>query len=100
MSLRQTQIQFTLLLTNLLIVCIEERKHSGEVNVHNLWDRLAREKIEPFIDQSYTHLEHINAYEQKMVMKREVIADKGIWTAKKRYILNCWDIGRGSIQRT
>ena len=25
-------------------------------------------------------------------MKREVIADKGIWTAKKRYILNAWDI--------
>ena len=27
-----------------------------------------------------------------MNMKREVIADKGIWTAKKRYILNAWDI--------
>jgi DNA polymerase elongation subunit (family B) len=26
-----------------------------------------------------------------MFMKREVIADKGIWTAKKRYILNVWD---------
>ena len=56
-------------------------------------DRLAREKIEPFIDQSYQELaEHINAYEQKMFMKREVIADKGIWTAKKRYILNSWDV--------
>ena len=28
---------------------------------------------------------YVNAYEQKMFMKREVIADKGIWTAKKRY---------------
>ena len=56
-------------------------------------DRLAREKIEPYIDQSYQDLaEHINAYEQKMFMKREVIADKGIWTAKKRYILNAWDV--------
>ena len=55
-------------------------------------DRLAREKIEPFIDKSYQELsEHINAYEQKMQMAREVIADKGIWTAKKRYILNVWD---------
>ena len=27
-----------------------------------------------------------------MQMKREVIADKGIWTAKKRYILNAWDV--------
>ena len=30
--------------------------------------------------------EYTNAIKQKMVMKREVIADKGIWTAKKRYI--------------
>ena len=63
---------------------------TGEVI--NFLDRLAREKIEPFIDQSYQELaEHINAYEQKMHMAREVIADKGIWTAKKRYILNVWD---------
>ena len=26
-----------------------------------------------------------------MQMKRENIADRGIWTAKKRYILNVWD---------
>ena len=56
-------------------------------------DRLAREKIEPFIDKSYQDLaEYVSAYDQKMSMKREVIADKGIWTAKKRYILNAWDI--------
>ena len=62
-------------------------------NVVGFLDTICREKIEPFIDKSYTHLaKEMNAYEQKMVMKREVIADKGIWTAKKRYILNCWDI--------
>jgi len=33
----------------------------------------------------------VNAYDQKMVMKRENIANKGIWTAKKRYILNVWN---------
>ena len=56
-------------------------------------DRLAREKIEPYIDKSYQNLaEYVSAYDQKMSMKREVIADKGIWTAKKRYILNAWDI--------
>ena len=26
-----------------------------------------------------------------MIMKRENIAEKGLWTAKKRYILNVWD---------
>jgi len=30
----------------------------------------------------------MNAYSQKMQMKREVLADKAIWTAKKRYVLN------------
>jgi hypothetical protein len=33
----------------------------------------------------------MNAFDQKMQMKREVIANKGIWTAKKRYILNVYD---------
>jgi len=53
---------------------------------------VARQKIEPFIEKSYQSLhEYVNSYEQKMEMSREVIADKGIWTAKKRYILNVWD---------
>jgi len=53
----------------------------------------ACEKIfEPFINKSYEELaEYVNAYDQKMVMKREAIADKGIWTAKKRYILNVYN---------
>jgi len=56
-------------------------------------DTIARDKIEPFIDQSYQDLaKYVNAYEQKMQMAREAIADKGIWTAKKRYILNVWDM--------
>ena len=56
-------------------------------------DKVATDKIEPFIDKSYQELaEYVNAYEQKMQMKREVIADKGIWVAKKRYILNAHDV--------
>ena len=52
-------------------------------------DKVATDKLEPFIDRSYQALAKVtNAYSQKMVMAREVIADKGIWTAKKRYILN------------
>ena len=55
-------------------------------------DDVARQKIEPFIEKSYQSLhEYVKSYEQKMEMSREVIADKGIWTAKKRYILNVWD---------
>ena len=52
-------------------------------------DKVATEKLEPLIAKAYDNLaDHMNAYEQKMVMKREVIADKGIWTGKKHYVLN------------
>jgi len=56
-------------------------------------DKVAKEKLEPFIDKSYQALaKTVNAYDQKMFMAREAIADKGIWTAKKRYILNVHDM--------
>ena len=49
-------------------------------------------ELEPYIESSYQELaDYVNAYDQKMIMKRENIADRGIWTAKKRYILNVWD---------
>jgi DNA polymerase elongation subunit (family B) len=35
--------------------------------------------------------EYTNAYENKMIMKREALCDTAIWTAKKRYILNVWN---------
>jgi DNA polymerase elongation subunit (family B) len=55
-------------------------------------DKISKDKIEPFIDSSYEALHsYVNSYAQKMQMGREVIADKGIWTAKKRYILNVYD---------
>ena len=55
-------------------------------------DTVAEEKIEPMMSESYEELaSYVNAYQNKMDMSREVIADKGIWTAKKRYILNVHD---------
>jgi DNA polymerase elongation subunit (family B) len=55
-------------------------------------DKCASEIIEPFINKKYDELaEKMNAFANKMFMKREAIADKGIWTAKKRYILNVID---------
>lgn len=56
-------------------------------------DRAAEKVFEPFIDKTYQKLaDYTNAYEQKMKMKREAIADTGIWTAKKHYVLNVWDL--------
>ena len=61
--------------------------------VVGILDKICQEKIEPYIDKSYSELaSYVSAYDQKMKMKRETIANKGIWTAKKRYILNAYDI--------
>jgi DNA polymerase elongation subunit (family B) len=55
-------------------------------------DKVATTKLEPFINRSYELLaKTVGAYEQKMIMAREIIANKAIWTAKKRYILNVYD---------
>lgn len=52
-------------------------------------DKICEDAFQPFIDTTYQKLaDYMNAYDQKMQMKREVLADTGIWTAKKRYILN------------
>jgi len=55
-------------------------------------DNACKKRIEPFIDKSYEELAtSMNAYDQRMQMKRENIANKGIWKAKKMYILNVWN---------
>jgi len=52
-------------------------------------DKSCKEIIEPFIKKAYETLAaKMNAHANKMVMEREVIADVGVWTAKKRYMLN------------
>ena len=67
-------------------------KSGDKTTVVGLLDKICQEKLEPFIESSYQELaDYVSAYEQKMFMKRENIAERGIWTAKKRYILNVWD---------
>jgi len=66
-----------------------EKTNEGVVTFLN---KICEMEFEPFIEGAYKELaSYVNAYEQKMVMARENIADRGIWTAKKRYILNVWD---------
>ena len=65
---------------------------SDKQKVISLMDKICKDKLEPFIDESYAELaEYVHAYGQKMQMKREGLSDKGIWTAKKRYILNVYN---------
>ena len=55
-------------------------------------DKVCENKIQSYIDKCYNELAgYTNAYSQKMIMKREALADKGIWTAKKHYILNVYN---------
>jgi len=65
---------------------VEQQKPKNGVQ---FMDKFCEEVLQPYIDKSYKELSiQQNAYEQKMIMKREVLADKAIWVAKKRYILN------------
>ena len=67
-------------------------KSGDKAAIVSILDKICQEKLEPFIESSYQELaDYVSAYDQKMSMKRENIADRGIWTAKKRYILNVWD---------
>ena len=67
-------------------------KVTDKNKIVSIIDQVCQDKLEPFIEDSYQKLaSYVNAYDQKMQMKRENIADRGIWTAKKRYILNVWN---------
>ena len=77
---------------DLLVRHVFDGKDVPAEKVVDFLDAACKDRIEPFIDKSYQELaDYVGAYEQKMFMKRENIANKGIWTAKKRYILNVWD---------
>ena len=65
---------------------------SNKLRTIRTLDKFCEDRIQPFIDKTYAELaDYVNAYAQKMVMKREALADKGIWTAKKRYMLNVYN---------
>jgi DNA polymerase elongation subunit (family B) len=52
-------------------------------------DKICSEHFEKALDKSYAEMAEVTgAYINRMEMGREVIADRGIWMAKKRYILN------------
>lgn len=66
--------------------------NSDKLKTIRMLDKFCEEKIQPFIDASYQELaDYVNAYAQKMKMKREALADKAIWTAKKRYLINVYN---------
>jgi DNA polymerase elongation subunit (family B) len=66
---------------------------TDELKIVAAIDQFCEQKIQPYLDKCYAELaEYMNAYQQKMQMKRETIANKGIWRGKKMYILNAWNV--------
>jgi DNA polymerase elongation subunit (family B) len=75
-----------------LVETIYKGREKTTESVVSFLDKVAQVELEKYIESCYQELaDYVNAYAQKMQMKRENIADRGIWTAKKRYILNVWD---------
>jgi hypothetical protein len=75
-----------------LVETVYKGREKTTESVVSFLDKVCKLELEKYIESCYQELaKYMNAYGQKMQMKRENIADRGIWTAKKRYILNVWD---------
>lgn len=75
-----------------LVETVYNGREKTTESIVSFLDKVAQVELEKYIEGCYQELaDYVNAYAQKMQMKRENIADRGIWTAKKRYILNVWD---------
>tara|TARA_B100000575_G_scaffold95476_1_gene76071 strand:- start:3890 stop:6367 length:2478 start_codon:yes stop_codon:yes gene_type:complete len=76
-----------------LVQSVYKGREKDDKVIVSFLDKVCNVEFEKYISDSYQALaDYVNAFDQKMFMKRETIANKGIWTAKKRYILNAWDI--------
>ena len=75
-----------------LVQTIFKGREKTTESIVSFLDKVCKVELEKYIESCYQELAtYVNAYDQKMQMKRENIADRGIWTAKKRYIMNVWD---------
>ena len=75
-----------------LVERIYQGREKVDEKIVGFLDKICQMELEPYIESSYEELaKYVKAYDQKMKMKRENIANRGFWTAKKRYVLNVWD---------
>lgn len=84
--------------TDSLYVCFDDlvkQVYKDETNTQEIvsfLDKVGKTKIQDVIDESYRNLaDYLNVFKQKMVMKRENIANLAIFIKKKRYIMNVYD---------
>jgi DNA polymerase elongation subunit (family B) len=75
-----------------LVDSVYEKESRDNQKIIAFMDKVCEAKIQPFIDRAYLDLaNYVRAHAQKMIMKREALANKGLWTAKKRYALNVYN---------
>jgi len=75
-----------------LVDSVYEKEGRDNQKIIAFMDKVCEAKIQPFIDRAYLDLaNYVRAHAQKMIMKREALADKGLWTAKKRYAINVYN---------
>jgi DNA polymerase elongation subunit (family B) len=76
-----------------LVDTVYGKDQSDRIAITKFIDKVCVEKIEPYVAGQFEVLAgYMNARENKMKMGRECIADRAIWTAKKRYILNVYNL--------
>jgi len=75
-----------------LVETVYKGREKTSESIVSFLDKVCGMEFEKYIESSYQELsDYLNAYAQMMKMKRENIAERGFWTAKKRYVLNVWD---------
>ena len=67
-------------------------KITDKKKITDFLDKLCGDSLETVLDKAFIEItNNMNCYKKRLSMKREAIADRAIWTAKKRYILNVLD---------
>lgn len=65
---------------------------TDKTKIINFLDKFAETKCQAVIDKAFSELaKKMNAFDPCLKMKREAIAEAGLWTGKKRYCLNVLD---------
>ena len=82
-----------LILDEIVVQSLEEKIDSYDTQqIISFMDKICENKIQPIINKAFNDLAgYTGAYSQQMSMKREALADKGIWRAKKNYVLNVYN---------
>lgn len=84
--------------TDSVMLCLDELikrvvpPDTPTLKIIDFIDKFSKSALEPFVKSKFEELaEYTNAFENKMDMKREAIADRGIWRAKKNYVIQVYD---------